>query len=120
MSKHPIVHIELSASDPKAAGEFYANLLGWKIDVDEKMEYVMFSPEPGPGGGFNPITDEMPAGTVLIYVHTDDIQGTLAQAESLGGKIIIPKTEIPTIGWFVIFLDPTGNSIGLFTGLQEE
>jgi predicted enzyme related to lactoylglutathione lyase len=28
----------------------------------------------------------------------------------------VPKTEIPGMGWYAIFSDPTGNRIGLFTG----
>lgn len=118
MSKHPIVHIELSAEDPVAAGEFYANLFDWGITHDKALEYVMFNPEPGPGGGFNPVSDDTPAGTVLLYVQSDDIEATLAKAESLGGKTLVPRTEIPTVGWFAIFADPTGNSIGLFKGLE--
>jgi len=38
----------------------------------------------------------------------------------LGGKILRSKTEIPGIGWFGIFKDPTGNSIALFTSKKPE
>ena len=31
MSKHPIVHIEFSANDRKAAAQFYQDVFGWKI-----------------------------------------------------------------------------------------
>ena len=58
------------------------------------------------------------AGDVLVYVATDDVQASLAKAESLGGKTLVPKTEIPKIGWFGIFADPTGNKVGLFTGVD--
>lgn len=119
MSTHSIVHVELSASDPKAAGEFYAGLFGWQIETHAPTGYVQFSPEDGPAGGFEPVSDDQPAGTVLIYVQTDDIEATLTKAESLGGRTVVPKTEIPTVGWFGVFADPTGNQIGLYTGGSE-
>jgi predicted enzyme related to lactoylglutathione lyase len=31
----------------------------------------------------------------------------------------MPKQEIPAIGWFAFFADPTGNRIGLFKGMGE-
>jgi hypothetical protein len=57
---------------------------------------------------------------VLVYVQTDDIEATLAKVESLGGRVLVPKTEIPTVGWFGVFSDPTGNKVGLYSGKEEE
>ena len=118
MAKHSIVHIELSAADPKAAGKFYKDLFGWKIEADEKLQYVQFTPDAAPGGGFNQVGENAQAGDVLVYVSTDDIEASLAKAEKLGGKSLMPKTEIPGIGWFAIFSDPTGNKVGLYTALN--
>lgn len=114
MSTHPIVHIEISAKDLGAASKFYADLFGWKIEPMPEMNYATFEAEGGPGGGFNPVSDENPAGTVLVYVGTEDILASLDQVVKLGGKLVVPKTEIPGMGWFAIFSDPTGNNIGLF------
>lgn len=121
MSKHPIVHIEFSSNDPKASGKFYADLFDWKIDDNEEMQYVSFETEPNRGGGFNNTSEEMTnRGDILPYVGTDDIEASLARAEELGGKIVMPKTEIPTVGWFGIFSDPTGNNIGVYTSMNPE
>lgn len=120
MTKHPIVHIEFSAHDREAAGKFYTDLFSWKVEQMPEMNYATFEAEGGPGGGFNPVSQQNPAGTVLVYVSTDDIEATLTKAESLGGKTVIPKTEIPTVGWFGFFSDPTGNVVGLFTDTGEQ
>lgn len=117
MSKHPIVHIEFSADTPETAAKFYVELFGWKTESMPEMNYVTFEAKGGPGGGFNPLSEQVQAGDVLVYVATDDVQTSLAKAESLGGKTLVPKTEIPQIGWFGIFADPTGNKVGLFTGM---
>ncbi len=122
MSNHSIVHVEIPASDPAAASKFYADLFGWKIQVDPSFDYHMFQADPGPGGGFVKIGDQMgyKPGEVLIYVSTDDINATLAEVAALGGKTLQPKTEIPQVGWFAIFADPAGNRIALFTSANQQ
>lgn len=120
MSQHPIVHIEFSAKDREAAGKFYSELFGWNVQQMPEMNYATFEAEGGPGGGFNPVTEEYPAGTVMVYVQADDIDASLAKAESLGGKTLVPKSEIPQTGWFAFFRDPTGNTVGLYTGMGEQ
>jgi uncharacterized protein len=121
MGKHNIVHVELPASDPKEAAKFYSDLFGWNTEATPSPsgEYWQFRPEALPGGGFNPVGDAglwpTKPGDVLLYISTDDIDATLAKAESLGGKIVKRKDEIPGIGWWGMFTDPTGNKIGVFT-----
>ncbi|MFL5654026.1 MAG: VOC family protein [Ktedonobacteraceae bacterium] len=122
MSNHSVVHMDIPANDPATASKFYADLFGWNIQVDQAFDYHMFQAEPGPGGGFVKVGENPPykPGEVLIYVSSDDIDATLAKAESLGGKTLLPKTEIPHTGWFAFFADPTGNRIGLFTGMGQQ
>ena len=121
MSNHPIVHIEFPAQDLEAAAMFYTELFGWKTQHWPQMNYVTFEAEPGPGGGFAKVDGEnTKVGEVLVHVATDDIETTLAKAESLGSKTLVPKTEIPTVGWFAVFTDPTGNRVALFTGMGEQ
>jgi predicted enzyme related to lactoylglutathione lyase len=116
MTDHPIAHIEFSANDPEEAGKFYNDLFGWKLETMPQMDYVTFETEPNRGGGFPRIDNEMiKPGDVIVYVHTDDIETSLAKVETIGGKVLLPKTEIPTIGWYAFFADPTGNRVALFT-----
>lgn len=128
MSNHPIVHVEIPANNPEAAGKFYADVFGWNVQADQMYNYVQFQAAGGLGGGFV-TTGE--AGTdsgavhykpdsLLVYIGTDDIDATLAKINSLGGKTLLPKAEIPHIGWFALFSDPTGNRVALFTGAGQQ
>ncbi|MEJ2706187.1 MAG: VOC family protein [Anaerolineales bacterium] len=119
MSDRSIVHIELSADDREKAAEFYSKLFGWEVQQIPEMNYATFRAGEGPGGGFNPVSEDNPAGTVTIYVNSEDIEADLSKIESLGGKTLVPKTEIPTVGWFAMFMDPTGNKLALLTALEE-
>jgi predicted enzyme related to lactoylglutathione lyase len=50
----------------------------------------------------------------MVYVEVDDIPGHLGKAESLGGKTMVPETEVPGQGWFAWLTDPAGNQLGLW------
>lgn len=117
MSKHSIVHIELSAKDLEKSAKFYSDLFGWGTEQRPAENYATWSPDEGVGGGFNPVNETNPAGTVLVYVGTDDILRDLEKIASLGGKVIIPRTELPNTGWMAVFEDPSGNRLGLFERL---
>ena len=120
MSKHPIVHVEFSSNNREESGKFFSELFGWNVQQIPDMNYATYDTGEGVGGGLNPISDEYPAGTVAVYVGTDDIEATLARVEELGGKTMVPKMEIPGVGWVAFFSDPTGNMIGLWTDMPQE
>jgi len=119
MTNHPIVHVELSSKDRHKDAKFYSELFGWKMTHMDEMGYTMFDPGSEPGGGLAPIDDNTPAGSTMIHVGTDDIEATLAKVASLGGKQRVPKTEIPGMGWFALFTDLSGNTVGLYTAMQR-
>ena len=120
MTKRNIVHIEIPTTNGKASGEFYEKLFGWHIVHDEQMDYTMWDPHEGPGGGFSQVDENVKPGDIYIYVNSDDIEADLKKAESLGGKIVFPKSEIPNTGWYGMFKDPTGNIIALYTSMNPE
>ncbi|HMA32885.1 MAG TPA: VOC family protein [Chloroflexia bacterium] len=119
MAGQPIVHIEIPAKDLAAGAKFYADAFGWELRHEASVDYWMFQATGGPGGGFIGLGDASdPAATkpgdVLIYIASDDIDADLAKVESLGGKKVVGKTEIPQTGWFGVFTDPTGNRVALY------
>ncbi|MBW8012195.1 MAG: VOC family protein [Chloroflexi bacterium] len=120
MSKHTIVHVEIPGNNPSETGKFYADLFGWKTEEVPGMDYISFETGEGAGGGFPKVDDQIKIGDVIVYVSTDDIEASLKKAESLGGKTMLPKTEIPGMGWFAWFTDPDGNTLALYTGRGDE
>ena len=118
--KRGIVHVEIPSADLAGSGKFYGALFGWKITAVPGTQYALWDADEGPAGGFNPLGDEVKVGEVLIYVDSADIEADLKQAAALGGSVVRPKTEIPGFGWFGLFRDPTGNVVGLYTGLGSQ
>ena len=118
MSKRNIVHVEIPAVNVEGAGKFYESLFGWKLQHMPEMNYTMWEDGTGAGGGFPQVSEENPAGQVLVYIASDDIDADLKKVEKLGGKVLHPKTEIPQMGWYGVFQDPTGNVLAVYTSMN--
>ena len=55
-------------------------------------------------------TPKIGPGHVTFYVEVEDPAAYLARAEKLGGKTVVPPTEIPKSGLtFAFFADPEGH-----------
>jgi predicted enzyme related to lactoylglutathione lyase len=117
----PVVHFEVMGNDAAALRSFYSDLFGWKINVDENLQYGMIDPADNPpggsessgiGGGIGEMPEGQP-GYATFYVDVPDVEASLAQAEKLGGtRVMGPETVMEglVIG---LFTDPEGHLIGV-------
>ena len=110
----PVVHFEIMGGDGAELERFYAELFAWKIDSNNPMKYGMVDTVGGGegiNGGVGPANDGR--ARVSVYAKVEDLQDTLNQAERLGGKTILPPTEVPGGPKLPMFADPAGNVMGL-------
>jgi predicted enzyme related to lactoylglutathione lyase len=56
----------------------------------------------------------------VITVDVPDIDATLKTIEELGGSVVMPKNEIPGMGYFAYFKDPENNIMGLWENLPAD
>lgn len=113
-SKRSIVHIEIPAKDRDTSAKFYAELFGWDYNhVGDPMNYTTFQAG-NTGGGYPDLGDMTKAGDVRVYISSDNIEADLKKIEGLGGKTIMPNTEIPGFGHMAMFTDPAGNTLALW------
>jgi predicted enzyme related to lactoylglutathione lyase len=109
---NPVVHFEINGRDAKKTQAFYAELFGWEVDANNPMDYGMVSAQEGHGIGGG-IQAGQADPMVVIYVDVADLDATLKQAEALGGKTVMPPTEVPGGPKLAQFSDIDGNLIGL-------
>jgi predicted enzyme related to lactoylglutathione lyase len=102
-----IVHVEITSSDPKASRKFLTKVFGWKFTEMKDAEYSVFQAKNGPGGGLMAPMEGMPVGTVN-YVLVKSVEAVSKKITKNGGKILMPKQEIPKIGWFAVYQVPGG------------
>jgi len=114
---HPVNWFEIIGTDGAKLREFYGGLFDWKFEMAPGMDYGMIHGEDGGIGGA--IGSGMGSGQsyVAVYVQVADINASLARAEQLGGKTIVPRTEISGQVIFALFLDPEGHLVGLTEGM---
>lgn len=107
---------EVISADAQRAQRFYAELFGWKIVADPESggyALVQNAGDSAPIGGIGPSTQDGDVG-VKVYVGVDDLAGALNRAVELGGKELVPPTDLPgDYGRFAMFADPDGNPVGL-------
>lgn len=113
-----IVHVELPCSDVARAKAFYGDIFGWTFEDVPDMDYTLFQPAGGPGGGLF-VPEEFNPGGSLNYLLVDSIDETTAKIEAAGGKVLVPKAEVPGMGWFAIFQDPEGNAMALWKAAPQ-
>jgi uncharacterized protein len=111
-----VTHFEVVGKDLPKLESFYGELFGWKMQSIPEMGYAMVEKEgEGIAGGIGQSQDGGP-GHVTFYVSVADIQGALDKAESLGGKTVMPVTQLPQVT-IALFADPEGHVIGLASGM---
>jgi predicted enzyme related to lactoylglutathione lyase len=108
---------ELMTRDAAAATKFYTSLFGWTTKVSDKsaIPYTHWQADGVDIGGMMQITSQM--GQVpphwINYVAVTDCDATVAKAQKLGGKVMMPGTDIPETGRFAILLDPQGAAFAI-------
>jgi predicted enzyme related to lactoylglutathione lyase len=107
-----VVWFEITGKDSPKLQSFYGELFGWKVDASNPMNYGMVeADESGIGGGIGQADNG--DGHVTFYMGVDDPQSYLDKAEQLGGKTVVPVTEIPNMVTFALIADPEGHVIGV-------
>ena len=117
-----LTHFEIPVEDVDKAKEFYSNLFDWEFNYMEEMNYLMFTGESEDGkskmsGGIFKKPNE--SFTVTNYFSVKSLAESAKKVEELGGKIVVPKTPVPGMGWFVHFTDTDGNLLALFENDSE-
>ena len=128
---HTIVFFKIPADDVDKIKKFYGDLFGWDIEkapgnipsfealnyhmmktvpTDEKMRPT----RPGVNGGL--YKRQSPQSRFTYYVQVESADEYSKKIVELGGKITVPKMEIP-MGWFVQAVDPEGNNFAI---IQEK
>ena len=106
-----VIHVEVTGKDGGALQSFYSDIFGWTLDTNNPGGYGL--PRDGDmTAGFGPAQDGGP-GLVTFYVHAEDPEGTLRKVEELGGKVIMPLTEVAPETNIALFADPEGHIVGI-------
>ncbi len=107
------VHIEIASADPERTKKFFEDVFEWDFESHPEMNYHTYVAPSGPGGGLmSPMENQQPG--ILNYLLSHNIDDDVKKIETAGGRVLQPKMEIPGVGWFAVFQEPTGITLALF------
>jgi predicted enzyme related to lactoylglutathione lyase len=111
-----ICHFEIPADDVGRAQKFYTELFGWKIELFSGYPdyYGICTGEEGKSLGGGMMKRQDPQQQILNYIDVECVETASKKVEELGGKVFIPKSPVPGMGWFAVCFDTENNAFGLW------
>jgi len=125
------VHFEVHSDDTERTKKFYTDLFGWKIEkwpgtndrqltsaaTGQPMEYWMVTTTDDKGnnalgGGMS--KRQMPQQHMTNFIDVKSVDEYSSKVEELGGKVVVPKTAVPGMGYYAVCVDTENNSFGIF------
>lgn len=116
--KNRLAHFAIYIDDIDRAKTFYSNLFGWKYNNYGQEDFLQIkndeSENAPPIGAlqsrkYSPIKEKVIG--LECSIEVEDIDSIEKSIKENGGKIVMPKTVIPYVGWLIKFLDTEGNLV---------
>ena len=115
-----IGYFEIQSSFPAREMDFYQKVFGWKFIKEDltPVEYYRIE-NAGMNGGLLKRPAAVPSteqGTnaFTCSIQVDNFDSTAQKILSQGGIVALPKFAVPGRCWQGYFLDPEGNTFGIF------
>jgi predicted enzyme related to lactoylglutathione lyase len=104
---------EVGTTDLLAGEEFYSKIAGWKAESwSQNASYRLFVSKRESKAGLYLITELpntiTPPPSWLSYIGAPDVDATVRQAVELGGKVVVPAYNVPSVGRMAHLQDPQG------------
>ena len=111
-----VIHFEIPVDDAQRAVNFYKKVFGWKIEKwPGPMEYWLVNTgaegTPGINGGL--LKKQAPTTATTNTIGVESVDAAVTAVQNAGGKLIMSKTPIPTVGYFAYCQDTEGNLFGV-------
>jgi predicted enzyme related to lactoylglutathione lyase len=108
---------EIAADDLNRAKRFYSELFGWKIEefpVPFRKDYLLIRTSDGNAIAGGLIKRRSPNQTTVNYIDVPSTDKYTVKVTHLGGKVLVPKTAVPGMGYFVVCEDTEDNAFGIW------
>jgi len=111
-----VVHFEIPCDNPEKTMDFFKEVFGWTFQKFGTEQYWSVITGDGNSSGINGglLKKREPNQPVVNSIEVVNIDEYIIKIEKAGGKIVVPKMAIPTVGWLSYFTDPDGNIHGVY------
>ena len=111
-----IIWFEIPADNLDRAKKFYTSMFGWKINpIPGMADYWHIDtggPDASPDGGM--MARKQPNQAITNYINVKSLNQSVTKLIKLGGKVCLPKTPVPGMGFFAVCQDPENNVFALW------
>ena len=108
-----VSYFEMSALNMDRAKNFWEKTFGWKFQKWEGMEYYGVTTGTDSEGIDGGLSLREKDNQVVNNIEVASVEQTVAAIVKNGGKILVPKTEIPGMGYYAIFTDSEDNTFSI-------
>ncbi|TJY39720.1 VOC family protein [Cohnella pontilimi] len=111
-----VLRFELQVPDPERAVEFYSTTFGWRfVKMPGARDYWFIrtgeTGDEGIDGGLmrSPDGETRTTNSIEVYSIDEHLEKVVAR----GGKVVVPKTTVPGMGYFAYCSDDQGLLFGV-------
>jgi uncharacterized protein len=113
-----LVFFAIHADDLPKTQRFYEKAFGWRFQPWGPPGFFLIATgdrdDPGVQGALQKRHELVPGQRMTGFectIGVEDIDATAAAVKASGGKVIMEKCEIPTVGYLIKIQDPDGNVV---------
>ncbi|MGB5275921.1 MAG: VOC family protein [Gammaproteobacteria bacterium] len=129
-----VTHFEIPYESKERAHKFYSEVFDWELQgfpMADDSEYTIartaetnenyMIKEPGAinGGMFKRNLSNNTPKSPVITISVDSIDEHFEKVKEAGGEVLVPKGEVPEMGYYAYIKDTEGNVIGLWEDLMK-
>ncbi|MFB3763930.1 MAG: VOC family protein [Methanotrichaceae archaeon] len=108
---------EIPADDLQRARKFYSELFGWSIEESKASslnDRLIIKTGNGNAISGSLTKRQRPGQTIVNYIDVSSTDRYIVKIQHLGGKVLVPKTAVPGMGYFVVCEDTEENAFGIW------
>lgn len=116
--KNKMTHFAIHIDDIDRAKKFYDKVFDWGFNAYGQSDFLQIKSDKTENGEvigalqsrtYSPVPDKIIG--LECTVGVENVDDIVERVKNNDGKILMPKTAIPYVGWIVKFLDTEGNLI---------
>ena len=115
-----VAYFKIQADNPESAIGFYDGVFGWQFVKADGLPIAYWRIETGGirGGLLKRPAPAPPLGqgtnAYVCSMEVDNFDSVAAEIIKRGGQVALEKFAVPGVCWQGYFIDPDGNTFGLF------
>ena len=116
--KNKLTHFAIHIDDMERAKGFYEKVFAWGFASYGPPDFLQIKADQSPEGEligalqarkYSPVEEKIIGLECTIAV--ENVAEVIKKVQDNGGKILMPRTAIPHVGWITKFLDTEGNLV---------